>query len=51
MSDILLVEDRNGIRRLTLNRPDRKNSVSPELREELLAAIETYEQTVIALLS
>ncbi|MGZ4104302.1 MAG: enoyl-CoA hydratase/isomerase family protein [Actinomycetota bacterium] len=40
MSDILLVEDRDGIRHLTLNRPDRKNSISPELREELLVAIE-----------
>jgi len=40
LSDILLVEDRGGVRKLTLNRPDRKNSISPELREELLAALE-----------
>src|SRR5205814_1823602 len=40
VSDILLVEDHAGVRKLTLNRPDRKNSVSPELREELLAAID-----------
>jgi 2-(1,2-epoxy-1,2-dihydrophenyl)acetyl-CoA isomerase len=40
LSDILLVEDSKGVRTLTLNRPDRKNSISPELREELLAAID-----------
>jgi 2-(1,2-epoxy-1,2-dihydrophenyl)acetyl-CoA isomerase len=40
VSDILLVEDHAGVRKLTLNRPDRKNSVSPELREELLAALD-----------
>jgi 2-(1,2-epoxy-1,2-dihydrophenyl)acetyl-CoA isomerase len=40
VSDLLLIEDTNGVRTLTLNRPDRKNSVSPELREELLAALD-----------
>jgi len=40
VSDILLVDDHAGVRKLTLNRPDRKNSVSPELREELLAALD-----------
>ena len=40
MSDILLVQDHAGVRKLTLNRPERKNSVSPELREELLAALD-----------
>ena len=40
MSDLLLIDDTNGVRTLTLNRPDRKNSVSPELREELLAALD-----------
>jgi 2-(1,2-epoxy-1,2-dihydrophenyl)acetyl-CoA isomerase len=40
LSDILLVHDGAGIRKLTLNRPERKNSISPELREELLAALE-----------
>jgi 2-(1,2-epoxy-1,2-dihydrophenyl)acetyl-CoA isomerase len=40
VSDILLVEDRDGVRKLTLNRPDRKNSISPELRDEVLTAIE-----------
>jgi 2-(1,2-epoxy-1,2-dihydrophenyl)acetyl-CoA isomerase len=40
VSDILLSERSNGVLRLTLNRPERKNSISPELREELLAALE-----------
>ncbi len=40
MSDLLLIDDSNGVRTLTLNRPERKNSVSPELREELLAALD-----------
>jgi 2-(1,2-epoxy-1,2-dihydrophenyl)acetyl-CoA isomerase len=40
VSDILLVDDHAGVRKLTLNRPERKNSVSPELREELLAALD-----------
>lgn len=40
MSDILLVDDSNGVRTLTLNRPERKNSVSPELREEMLVALD-----------
>lgn len=40
MSDLLLIEDSDGVRTLTLNRPERKNSVSPELREELLVALD-----------
>ncbi|MFY9586581.1 MAG: enoyl-CoA hydratase [Actinomycetota bacterium] len=40
MSDILLTARENGVLRLTLNRPERKNSISPELREELLAALD-----------
>src|SRR5687767_2837009 len=40
MSDVLLWNDENGVRWLTLNRPERKNSVSPELREELLAQLD-----------
>lgn len=40
MSDLLLTEDAGGVRTLTLNRPERKNSISPELREELLAALD-----------
>ncbi|HEX9776314.1 MAG TPA: enoyl-CoA hydratase-related protein [Actinomycetota bacterium] len=40
MSDLLLVRDENGVRWLTLNRPDRKNSISPDMREEILAALD-----------
>jgi 2-(1,2-epoxy-1,2-dihydrophenyl)acetyl-CoA isomerase len=37
---VLLFRDEDGVRWLTLNRPERKNSISPELREELLAQLE-----------
>src|SRR5688572_1899249 len=40
MSDILLQKRENGVLWLTLNRPERKNSISPELRDELLEALE-----------
>lgn len=40
MSDLLPIRNEDGARWLTLNRPERKNSISPELREELLAAID-----------
>jgi enoyl-CoA hydratase/carnithine racemase len=35
---VLLVDDRDGVRRLTLNRPERKNALSPELVRALAAA-------------
>ena len=40
MSDILLTKREGGVLWLTLNRPERKNSVSPELRDELLTELE-----------
>ena len=40
MSDILLIDDTDGVRTLTLNRPERKNAITPELRDELLAALQ-----------
>ena len=40
MSDLLIQDRSNGVLWLTLNRPDRKNSISPELREELLTALD-----------
>ena len=40
MSDLLIQERAKGVLWLTLNRPERKNSISPELREELLAALD-----------
>jgi methylglutaconyl-CoA hydratase len=36
---VLLLEDRNGIRTLTLNRPERRNALTPELIEALTAAL------------
>ncbi|WP_395310690.1 enoyl-CoA hydratase-related protein [Mycobacterium sp. AMU20-3851] len=39
MSDSLLVEDRDGIRTLTLNRPHRKNAIDVELWHALAAAL------------
>jgi 2-(1,2-epoxy-1,2-dihydrophenyl)acetyl-CoA isomerase len=40
MSDILLVRDEGGVRWLTLNRPERRNAISPDLRDELLAQLD-----------
>ena len=40
MSDVLLTRRDSGVVWLTLNRPERKNSISPELRDELLAALD-----------
>ncbi|WP_160311063.1 enoyl-CoA hydratase/isomerase family protein, partial [Streptacidiphilus anmyonensis] len=38
---VLLVEDTgNGVRRLTLNRPEALNAVTADLRERLIAALE-----------
>nr|WP_026316511.1 enoyl-CoA hydratase-related protein [Actinokineospora enzanensis] len=39
MSTVLTVEDRDGVRTLTLNRPDSFNSLTVELKETLLAAL------------
>jgi 2-(1,2-epoxy-1,2-dihydrophenyl)acetyl-CoA isomerase len=40
VSDVLLTARDAGVLTLTLNRPERKNSISPELREELLSGLE-----------
>jgi len=37
---VLLEETNNGVRLLTLNRPDKKNALSPDLTEGIVAAIE-----------
>src|SRR5439155_11938518 len=39
VSDELLEERRGGVLWLTLNRPERKNAVSPELRDALIEAL------------
>jgi 2-(1,2-epoxy-1,2-dihydrophenyl)acetyl-CoA isomerase len=40
VSEVLLRRRNRGVLWLTLNRPERKNSVSPELRDALLAALD-----------
>jgi 2-(1,2-epoxy-1,2-dihydrophenyl)acetyl-CoA isomerase len=40
VSDLLIQARENGVLWLTLNRPERKNSISPELRDELLLALD-----------
>src|SRR2546422_6051101 len=45
MSDILLIDDSNGVRTLTLNRPERKNAITPELREEILNALDEARES------
>ncbi|KUI08109.1 enoyl-CoA hydratase [Mycolicibacterium acapulense] len=39
MSDVLLTSDSDGVRTLTLNRPDRKNAINAQLWEELADAL------------
>ncbi|GGM42885.1 enoyl-CoA hydratase [Longimycelium tulufanense] len=39
MSEVLLVNDADGVRTLVLNRPDAYNSMTSALKEELIAAI------------
>ena len=36
----VLVSEINGIRTLTLNRPDRRNALTPEMQSELIAALD-----------
>jgi methylglutaconyl-CoA hydratase len=36
----ILVADEEGIRRITLNRPERRNAMTPEMQVELIAAME-----------
>lgn len=36
----LLVEEEDGVRTITLNRPERRNAMTPEMQEELIAAME-----------
>lgn len=40
---ILLVDDSDGVRTLTLNRPERKNALSPELVQTLEAALKAAD--------
>src|SRR5580658_9824178 len=36
----ILVVDEDGVRRITLNRPERRNAMTPEMQVELIAAME-----------
>jgi methylglutaconyl-CoA hydratase len=40
---LVRVEDESGVRTLTLNRPEKRNALTPELQEELIAAVEGAE--------
>jgi len=40
---MVLVEDSDGIRTITLNRPERRNALVPEMQEEIIAAFEGAE--------
>lgn len=44
MSDILLQSDVDGVRTLTLNRPERKNALSPDLVTTLDAALKAADE-------
>ncbi len=35
---LVRVEDEGGVRTITLNRPEKRNALTPELQEELIAA-------------
>ena len=36
----VLIETTDGVRTLTLNRPERRNALTPDMQEELIAALE-----------
>jgi methylglutaconyl-CoA hydratase len=40
---LVRVEDDRGIRTITLNRPEKRNALTPELQDELIAALEGAE--------
>lgn len=44
MTDSLLIEDRDGVRTLTLNRPHRKNAIDAELWHALAAALRAVDR-------
>lgn len=43
MSDVVLTETRDQVRVITLNRPDARNAVNPELAEGLAAALDALD--------
>ncbi len=40
MAETVLISEADGIRTLTLNRPDRRNALTPEMQSELIAALD-----------
>jgi enoyl-CoA hydratase/carnithine racemase len=44
MSDVLLVEDRSGVRILTMNRPDKRNALNTALTRELLEGLRAADK-------
>jgi len=40
---LVRIEDECGVRTITLNRPEKRNALTPELQEELIAALEGAE--------
>jgi methylglutaconyl-CoA hydratase len=40
---VVRVEDEGGVRTVTLNRPERRNALTPELQEELITALRDVE--------
>jgi methylglutaconyl-CoA hydratase len=40
MPETILIADVDGVRTITLNRPERRNAMTPEMQEELIAAFE-----------
>jgi len=41
----ILIEEEDGFRRITLNRPERRNAMTPEMQMELIAALEEAPAT------
>lgn len=41
----ILIEEEDGLRKITLNRPERRNAMTPEMRMELIAAMENAPST------
>src|SRR5579875_3054003 len=40
---LVRVEDEGGVRTITLNRPEKRNALTPELQDELIAAVDGAE--------
>ena len=45
MPDTILIDDNQGIRAITLNRPERRNALTPEMQNELIEALDDAAST------